>query len=156
MNNRTKSRLHQQFVAGFTLVEILLVIGMLAFLVTIITPITLDFYKSQQLDTHTRQIIQMLRRAQLSAMSVEEDCSFGVYLTNDNYTLFRGSSYMTRETQYDEVFDLPPIINISGLSEAVFSKLDGLSSATGQIILTNNIKTNTIDINEMGRVNLGL
>lgn len=156
MNNRTKPRLYQQFAAGFTLVEILLVIGMLAFLAAIITPITLDFYKSQQLDTHTRQIIQTLRRAQLSAMSVEEDSSFGVYLTNNNYTLFRGSSYVTRETQYDEVFDLSQIVNISGLSEVVFSKLDGLSSATGQISLTNNIKTNAIDINEMGRVNLGL
>ncbi len=156
MNNKTKSRLYQQFAAGFTLVEILLVIGMLAFLAVIIMPITLDFYKSQQLDTHTRQIIQTLRMAQLSAMSVEEDSNFGVYLTNDNYTLFRGSSYVARETQYDEVFDLPQIINISGLSEAVFSKLDGLPSATGQIILTNNIKTNTIDINGMGRVNLGL
>lgn len=156
MNNRTKSTPYQQFATGFTLVEILLVMGMLTFLATIIVPTTLDFYKSQQLDTHTRQIIQALRIAQLSAMSVEEDSSFGVYLTNDNYTLFRGSSYVTRETQYDEVFDLPQIVNISGLSEAVFSKLDGLPSATGQIILTNNIKTNTIDINEMGRVNLGL
>ena len=141
---------------AFTLLELLFVVAIIVFLVLLIIPLGLNFYKSQQLDTHTRQIIQTLRRAQLSAMSVEEDSSFGVYLTNDNYTLFRGSSYVTREIQYDEVFDLPQIVNISGFSEVVFSKLDGLSSATGQIILTNNIKTNAIDINKMGRVNLGL
>jgi len=111
---------------GFTLLEILLVIGILAILISFLLPIGLNFYKSQQLDTQTQAIIQTLRRAQLKAMAIELDSSFGVYLTDDNYTLFKGNSYTIRDLQYDEVFDLPEIINVSGLSEVVFLKSEGL------------------------------
>ncbi|MFQ6049790.1 MAG: Tfp pilus assembly protein FimT/FimU [Candidatus Paceibacterales bacterium] len=139
---------------GLALIEILLVVGILAVLVTLTLPLTLDFYKSQQLNIHTQGVIQALRRAQLKAMSVENSSIFGVYLVDDNYTLFKGSSYATRDVQYDAVSDLPQIINISGLSEIVFSKFEGIPSATGTIILSNNGDSQTISINEIGRINL--
>lgn len=115
---------------GFTLVEILLVIGIFALLISFLVPIGLDFYKSQQLETTSQEMVQTLRRAQLKAMSIDLDSSFGVYLTNNNYTLFKGDSYLTRDSQYDEIFDLPAIINVSGLFEIVFLKLEGKPKGT--------------------------
>lgn len=115
---------------GFTLIEILITIFLIAILASFFVSVGLNFYKSQQLDTQTQAIIQTLRRAQSKAMSVEMDSSFGVYLTSDNYTLFKGDSYATRDIQYDEVFDLPQIIKISGLSEIVFLKVEGLPKGT--------------------------
>ncbi len=111
---------------GLTLIEILLVVGILAILVISVSPLALDFYKSQQLDSCSQGIIQTLRRAQLKAMSSENGSNFGVYLTDDNYTLFRGDSYTDRVTQYDEVFDLPQILTVSGLQEVVFLKFEGV------------------------------
>lgn len=139
---------------AFTLIEILLVIVILSILVGLAVPISLSFYKSQQLNTHTRGIIQTLRRAQLKSTSIENDSSFGVYLTNDNYTLFKGSSFVDREAQYDEVFDLPQIITLSGIQEVVFSKVEGSASIIGNIILNSNSDSQTININEIGRINL--
>jgi len=110
---------------GFTLLEILIVVGIIAVLMSLSLPLGLDFYRGQQLETQSQEIVQTLRRAQLKAMSVEDDSSFGVYFTDDNYTLFKGSSYTTREFQYDEVFNLSLILTLSGLSEVVFSKLEG-------------------------------
>ena len=78
-----------RFLTGLTLVEILLVVGILAILVTSVSPLAFDFYKSQQLDSCSQGIIQTLRRAQLKAMSSENDSSFGVYLTDDSYILFK-------------------------------------------------------------------
>ncbi|GAI31119.1 unnamed protein product [marine sediment metagenome] len=95
---------------GLTIIEVLLVIGLLVIL-TGLVPLSLDFYKSQQLDTHSHGIVRTLRRAQLKAMAIEDDSSFGVYLTNDNYILFKGDSYLNRDKEFDEVFDLPQIIN---------------------------------------------
>ncbi len=115
---------------SFTLVEIILVIAVFGILISFLVPVGLNFYKSQQLEAVTQELIQTLRRAQLKAMSVEMDSSFGVYLTNDNYTLFKGNSYEDRDTQYDEVFDLSQIIRISGLSEVVFLKFEGLPEKT--------------------------
>jgi len=113
-------------VKGFTLIEILLVVGILMILAILTLPITFDFYRSQQLNTYAQELTQTLRRAQLKAMSVESGSSFGVYLTDDNYTLFKGSSFENRDLQYDEVFDLPQIITISGIKEVVFLKFEGI------------------------------
>ena len=139
---------------GLTLSEILIVVAIIAILISFTLPLGLDFYRSQQLETQSQGVIQALRRAQLKAMSVEDDSRFGVYLTNDNYTLFKGSSYLTRDVNFDEVFDLPMIINVSGLTEVVFFKLEGKPNVTGNIILSSNEDMRTIHINEVGRVNL--
>jgi len=138
---------------GLTLSEILIVIAIIAILISFTLPLGLDFYRNQQLETQSQGVIQALRRAQLKAMSVEDDSRFGVYLTNDNYTLFKGSSYLTRDVNFDEVFDLPMIINVSGLTEVVFSKLEGKPNETGNIILSSDNLVQTININEIGRVN---
>ena len=140
---------------GFTLLEILLVIGIISILLVFTVPVSLDFYKSQQLETQTQSIIQTLRRAQSKAMSIELDSSFGVYFGVSNYTLFKGSSYSGpgRDLQYDEIFDFPGLINLTGLSEIVFSKFEGKPNVTGNVILTINSDTRTININEMGRIN---
>ena len=141
---------------GFTLIEICLIIIIILLLSALILPLGFNFYKRQQLQAHSQQILQTLRRAQLKAMSVELDSNFGVYITNDNYTLFKGNSYdeVGRDTQYDEVFDLPQIITVSGPSEVVFSKFEGKPNTIGNITLTSNGLTQVININEIGRINL--
>jgi len=141
---------------GFTLLEILLVIGIISILLVFTVPIGLDFYKSQQLETQTQSIIQALRRAQLKAMAVELDSSFGVYFGVSNYTLFKGNSYLdlSRDVRYDEIFDLPEIIDLSGLSEVVFSKFEGKPNITGSIVLSSDSDIKTININQVGRINL--
>jgi prepilin-type N-terminal cleavage/methylation domain-containing protein len=142
------------FAKGFTLLEILLVIGIISILLILVVPISLDFYKNQEIETQTQFLIQTLRRAQLEAVSGELDSPFGVSISSQNYTLFKGNSYMGRDTRYDEIFDLPEIIQPSGISEVVFSKLEGKPSVTGNIILSNNSNTKIININLLGRINL--
>jgi len=140
---------------GFTLIEILIVIFLISILAFFFASVGLNFYKSQQLESQTQTILQTLRRAQLNAMSVELDSSFGVYLTNDSYILFKGSSYANnRDPQYDEVFDLPEIINVSGLSEITFSKFEGKPNVTGNIILNSGGESRTININKFGTISL--
>jgi len=126
------------YLTGFTLLEILLVIGIISSLLVAIIPLGLDFYKNQELDTQTQFLIQTLRRAQSKAMSIELDSPFGVQIN----------------TPYDEVFDLPQIIKSSGLSEVVFSKFEGKPSVTGNITLSSDNKSKTISINYFGTVSL--
>ena len=141
---------------GLSLIEILLVILLISILFGFILSLSLDFYKNQQLETHTQGILQTLRRAQLKAMSVELGSSFGIHITNDSYILFQGNSFATRDGAFDEVFDLPQIITVSGISEIVFSKLDGIPSATGTITLSSGSETRTIGINAIGRIHLAV
>jgi len=112
---------------SFTLVEILIVVGIIAILASFSFSVGLNFYKSQQLETQAQEILQTLRRAQSKAMAIELDSSFGVYFDNANkkYILFKGDSYSPGDP-YNEEFDLPAIITLSGLSEVVFLKLEGI------------------------------
>lgn len=126
----TRQNFVEEKLGGFTLLEILLALGIFSILLAMIVPVSLDFYKNQELETQTQSIIQTLRRTQSKAMASESDSAFGFYIANQNYTLFKGNSYATRDTQYDEVFELPEIISVGGLNEIVFTKLDGLPKET--------------------------
>ncbi|MFH1462511.1 MAG: prepilin-type N-terminal cleavage/methylation domain-containing protein [bacterium] len=139
--------------AGFTLVELLLVLGILALLMVVSLPLAADFYNNQQFDAQEQGIVQALRRAQSKAMAQELDSQFGVYIAFNQYILFKGSSYEGRDANFDETFDLPGSFQVSGLSEIVFDKLTGATSDTGTVTLTINNKTEIININEMGRIN---
>ena len=140
---------------GLSLVEILLVILLLSILFGFILSFSLDLYKNQQLQAHTQGILQTLRRAQLKAMAVELDSSFGLHITNDNYTLFKGNSFTTRDDRYDEVFDLPMIITVQDSpKEIVFSKFEGKPSLIGNIVLGSGNESRTISINNFGKISL--
>ena len=138
--------------AAFTLVELLIVMAIFALLITASIPVSINFYKARTLDVNQNGLVQTLRKAQLKAMSIEADSSFGVYITQGKYILFRGSSYKTRDANFDEIFKLPSNIEVSGLSEIVFSKLDGIPSKTGDITLTSGSKSETISINKVGKI----
>lgn len=138
---------------GLTLVEILVTVAILAILATLTVPLILDFYKDQQINSSTQEVVQTLRRAQLKAMSVESDSSFGVYLTNDNYILFRGDTYNPGDP-YNEIFNFPQIITVSGLSEVVFTKFEGLTEDIGSIVLSIDNESRIIEINNFGKISL--
>lgn len=147
---------NKKFLTGFTFLEILLVLGIILVLLAVAWPIGLDFYRGQEFETQTQFLIQTLRRAQSNSMAIELDSSFGVYVGNNYFTLFKGNSYASpsRDIQYDEIFYLPDIISASGISEVVFSKFEGKPNIVGDIILASDSNVATININTMGRINL--
>ena len=137
---------------ALSLIEIFLVVAAMGIIILLTVPFGADFYSSQQLEANTVEAVQTLRRSHLKAMAQEDDSRFGVYFSQTNYTLFKGDSYAGRDPQFDEVFSLAVGVRASGLSEVVFSKMEGKPSATGNIILTSQRNTNTININEVGRI----
>lgn len=140
---------------GFTLIEILIVVAIGVFLVILTLPLGINFYRTQQLDSAAGETVQALRRAQLNAMSVKDDSAFGVYFGSGQtgqYVLFRGNSYSVRTDE--EVFDIVDDIVFGGISEVVFSRLDGIPDAVGNITLTLGADTKTVNINTAGRINL--
>lgn len=138
---------------AFTLLEILIVIGIIGVLASLTLPWGMDFYKSQQLASESQAILQVLRRAQSRAMFQESDSGFGVYFSGNRYVLFKGSSFAGRDSQFDEIFDLPAVVVPAGLAEVVFSKMEGKPSVTGDIILTSGSARRIININGVGRIN---
>lgn len=138
---------------GFTFIEILIVVAISAFLLVLLAPSGIQFYRTQQLDTVTEEIVQALRKAQLNSMSVKNDSAFGVYFSSGQYVLFRGNSYLSRDQE--EAFEVLNDISFSGdVSEVVFSKLSGDPNNLGNLVLTLDNKIKTININSAGRINM--
>lgn len=139
--------------AGFTLIEFLIVIGVLAIVVASAMPLTIDFYNSRQIDLYEQGLVQYLRKAQLKAMETHNDSSFGVYLDSEKYVLFQGGKYNKREESLDQKMELPDNLEISGINEIIFNKLSGEPSETGEIVLRIGGEKETVSINGVGIVN---
>ena len=103
----------------------------------------------------TVSIVETLSRAQILSQAVDDDISWGVYITSGSVILFKGVNYASRDITYDEIFEIPTNIVLSGLSEIVFAKFLGLPQTFGTIILTSNTnETRNIVVNSKGMVNL--
>jgi prepilin-type N-terminal cleavage/methylation domain-containing protein len=137
--------------SGFTLIEILLSIALLAIIFAISAPIYQSFQNRNDLNMTADTIVQSLRRAQILSQSSAGDTSSGVKIQAPSIIVFRGTSFATRDSSLDEVFPLPASITPSGINEVVFSVTFGQPSVTGNINLNSNInESKTITINAKG------
>ncbi len=138
---------------GFTLFELLLSISIIGVIAGGILALDIPAQQRNDLDTTRDAIVQSLYSAQIRARGVDGDSAWGVSLQNNAITLFKGSSYATRDTTRDETTEIPRTLVATGLSEIVFTKLSGDPTPIGIITLTS--KTNevrTLSINTMGLV----
>src|ERR1039458_2199647 len=69
---------------GFTLIEVLVVMGILAILSTMGYLITIDFYKSYAFNAERDTIVSLLQKARAASLSNINESPHGVYF-DDNY-----------------------------------------------------------------------
>lgn len=144
-------RLLNRSTSGFTLIETLLVVAVLSILTGLSVPLFQQTQVQNDLDTSVLTLTQSLRRAQLLSQAVEGDATWGVSVQSGGITLFKGASYAARDPLLDESFSLAASLTPSGLSEVVYSKLDGLPLATGTVTLTSTAnQTKSVTINAKG------
>ena len=138
---------------GFTLLEVMLSIAAIAIIAGVSIPVYQSFQVKNDLDIAANTIAQVFHRAQLLSQSGEGDSSWGVNISSGSITLFRGTSYASRDQGYDETYQMPLSLSPSGLSEVVFEKLTGLAQSTGTAVLTaTTSETKSITINSKGTI----
>ncbi len=138
---------------GFTIFEVLLTVAAMAIVAGMGVPIYQSFQVRNDLDIAGTTVAQSFRRAQILAQSQEGDISWGVNVEAGSITLFKGASFASRDTNFDEVFGLPNSITPSGLDEVVFEKFTGLPQSTGTVTLTSSTEEiRNITINEKGTI----
>lgn len=138
---------------GFTLVEVLLSVAVIAVLAGISAPVFSRLSTKNDLDTAVVSLAQSWRRVQALSMANDGDTVWGVKVGAGSITVFKGTSFASRDTNYDETFTLPLTISVSGaVTEITFNKLTGTPSATGTVSLTSFGDTTTLTINSKGTV----
>ena len=121
---------------GFTLLEMLLSISLIALLAGMFLPLYSAVYVKNDLDLAASAIVQDWRRAQLLAQAVDGDSTWGVHVQTGSVTLFQGPNYVGRAIAFDEVFTFSDTITLAGLTDVVFSKMLGEPTPAGTLTVT--------------------
>lgn len=149
---------------GFTMLELLLVIGIFAVLTAAVAPQLVAFQRSVKLEGAARDIVSALRLAHDRAVLGEDGDAngagdaWGIRFTNgasDLYETFFGLSYNAgnvKETVY-----LPGGISFAAPAEGnsadiIFTKLTGTTSAETTLSVTDNTQTRDAIIYPSGRI----
>ncbi len=129
---------------GLTLIEVLVVLGILAVLSVGLSPKIINSYNRYQLDASSQDLIQVVRIAEIKAIQSEGSSPYGVHLVagdGGSFTLFKGSNFQSRsDTSYDEMHKLPNALNLSfsigSSTDIIFSKYEATTTNTGTVTMT--------------------
>jgi prepilin-type N-terminal cleavage/methylation domain-containing protein len=147
---------------GFTLIEILIVVGLLGILFAFVSTPLVSFYRKVVFQGTTENIMAMMDEARKSTLSSYNSSQYGVHFEPTSATLFTGATYVVGDSTND-VYELSNAIEISditfngGGSDIVFERITGETNEYGSITITslvNSTSEKTINIFQSGLVEI--
>jgi hypothetical protein len=95
-------------------------------------------------------LLNILQKARFDALNNLYFMARGVYIGSDNYILFSGSNFSSRNPVYDISYPRSAVNIQSSFNQIVFTPLSATTSASGTIELSINNKKFFININNEG------
>lgn len=146
---------------GFTLIEILMVIGIIAILLGMSIVGFRLFEGKTELKSYAQNILTILELARTKTLASEDASQYGVYFEQNKYVLFKGDTYQ-EEAENNKTYQLPGRLKINGINLAnendsvVFQRISGYAISTGtiEIITVSQPATTTINIYSSGQIEL--
>jgi len=145
---------------GFTLIELILILAILAIVSVLSIPFIQSFQTTSDLYTYTDSLNQTLRQAQRQAIAGKNNSAWGVYFDtgSNQFVLFKGDNYTSRDPEYDQVTDYPAAFAVSTDfgDEIYFSIYSGNPSTVGSttIFSVNTDDSKNIIITSSGVIQL--
>ncbi len=136
---------------GFTAIELILVIGILAVILALGLPVAWNFYLGYQIEVERDNLVALLREARTLSMVNWNESDHGLYFDNNNFIVFEGSSFASRNAAQDRNIPRSPTVQVAGPSELIFGELSG-RAATSKYTLTSGARSRTVDVNAEGMV----
>lgn len=139
---------------GFTIVEILIVLAIGIVLLAAAVALTSRFFTSSQLNDIDAQLAQTLRTAAQRSEARYNSTAHGVYIASDQFVLYQGATYATRNTSFDRVTTVASGVvlstSIAG-DDIQFMVGTGLPVATGTVSIVHDVDgTRTVEIHTSG------
>jgi prepilin-type N-terminal cleavage/methylation domain-containing protein len=122
--------------SGFSLIEILIVLGIFAFVAALTLFVSLDVYRGDSFHAEEDRLFTSLEKARsqaISNMCFGPGCTdgkpHGVHFATTQYTIFQGASWATRDTALDEVVPIQSkTITVTGFTDVLFIQLVGTAT----------------------------
>jgi len=143
------------FKKSFTLLEVVVVLGVFSMLALIAIPDSLRRIETAKVENFSEEIVSLLKRFQLNAFSGKESVGYGIKFFSDRYILFTGESFDLRSSE--DIVVLPQNLRISeislnGFDEIFFSRENLFPSNFGAIKVRDNTVVYIISINSEGLI----
>ena len=146
---------------GFTVFELIIVIGLVILFGATLLPSFSSLQTGSQLESATYQLGEYLRLARSRSVARKGNKQYGVYLATttvpQSFVLFRGSSYATRQSNFDQTIEVDTPISFSSTmnDEVVFDRASGATQATGTITIAHEVfGERTIVVNKLGVIDI--
>jgi len=157
MNSNVKCQLSNVH-RGFTLIEILITLGLLAVVFSFGLFISFDFYKSYSSRSEQDVVVSILQKARSQAMDNINQTKHGVHYGSGVdchsfskcYVLFEENSFVSGTSSNLEI-ESNPATTVTWSADPVFNQLDGSVNPV-TITLQQGSKTWIITTNSQGRI----
>jgi type II secretory pathway pseudopilin PulG len=136
---------------GFTLIELILVIGLLMVIIVAATSLNSQWFLQNNLDSSKSMSLSFFRKAQGYAMAKKNNLTWGVCLNGNTLRLF-GGTCASPTIKDDYIF--PVSVGVSNFSQVIFSSYRGEPDTVESVVLSGNNKTFTININLAGGISV--
>jgi Tfp pilus assembly protein FimT len=132
---------------AFTLVELILTIGIMMTIIATASVFTSRWYLQNNLEASKNMLISSFQKAQGYAIFKKNNLTWGVCLTGNTIRMFGGTC---ASPIIKEDYSLPNNVSISGLSTVTFSSFRGEPNTSQNINLTGNNQTFNLIMNMAG------
>ena len=145
---------------GFTLIEVLIVIGVMALLVGLSSLSLVSFGKGSELDSARTSVVQALRESQSNSLANLGNNPWGVHFEANKVVIFQdtGSGYNPGDSVNNRTKVMPKGVTISwsltgGTDYLMFDKGLGTTLNNGTVTITSTANTTaTVTINKEGMI----
>ena len=139
-------------VRGFTLLELLVVLALGVILTTASYLLSVTAIRSHEFQRTRETVNQELWRARTDTIANTQDSSWGIRLSANTLTRYRGNSYASRQVADDVIYTFGSQIVFSGASEVTFLRPEGTVASTQTIFFTDSMRSATTIISPSGAI----
>ena len=152
---------------GFTLVELIITIGLGVILTVSVIPLFGNLQVATQLNEQSALIVQTLRSAREQAVAGYNNSASGVFIQinpvgADNYiSYYQGASYATRNSAYDQTKTMESQLSFQNISftatstniDINFAKSTGVPNNIGTFLITHSVSgQRSVSVNRYGAI----
>ncbi len=138
--------------SGFTLVELLIVVGMMAVFAGLAATVSFPAIRNAEFDRVRETVRSELVAAQADTIAGTLDSAWGVAFSANAITRYKGMSYATRSTTYDHTTSFGDGVVLSGTTDIGFNRPTGLPTSTATIVMTSGVLHATTTVSTMGMI----
>lgn len=130
---------HHNHNQGFTLIEILITVGIIAILGASAMVSFTTSRNVRDLTTSSQNVLSVLRLAQSKTLAGENNSAWGVHLESNQITLFQGDAFvgspLTKVYPLPDSIEITSIILSGGGNDIGFKRVTGKTDQTGTFVI---------------------